>query len=376
MADAERGRNGVFLYGYFGAGNLGDTLLLMAALQGLRPIFPGAVFYVRDHGDMRGLEQLGSDVVFTGIEGILADRRHGKIGRFAAYLGAYIRLFRQCRWLVFSGGTVFHERYSARPLILQFLICLLARACGTRIAAIGVGVGELRTAVARRVMRGIVGLTDLFLVRDEAALKQVDRTAVRRTGDLVFGLGGMSGASGARQGAIGITVCPPAFATSSALDRAADEMAAAIRAWRAAGRRVVVLVFQQAGATPGDDAMVSKIAAALGPDAFERRDMQADVAAIAAAYADLDVVCGMRFHGLVLAAMARLPFVGVAHDNKIADICRRFDMPTIPGTDFTREDLTSAVVLASTRRPSADLLATCVAEAAANFSLLSRIVTP
>ncbi|HTI86987.1 MAG TPA: polysaccharide pyruvyl transferase family protein [Alphaproteobacteria bacterium] len=378
-SDTKRGasarRNGVFLYGYFGAGNLGDTLLLMAALEGLRRVFPGAVFYVRDHGDIRGLEHLGPDVVFTGIEGILADGRRGKLGRFVAYFWAYLGLFRRCRWLVFSGGTVFHERGSTRPLILQLFICLLARACGTRIAAIGVGVGELRTAHARRIVRAIVDLADVFLVRDDAALKEIGGIAGRRTGDLVFGLGPIARPPEGAQGAIGVTVCPPAFSTAAALERAADAMAAAIRAWTVAGRRVVMLVFQQPGVTPGDDAMIARIAAAVGPGIFERRDLPADMAAIADAYADLDAVCGMRFHSLVLAAMVGVPFVGVAHDNKIMDICRRFDMPTVPGTDFTSDDLTSAVTLASSRRPSIEQLDTCVADAAANFSRLSRVVT-
>jgi polysaccharide pyruvyl transferase WcaK-like protein len=348
----------------------------MAALKGLRTVFPGAVFYVRDHGDIRGLEHLGSDVVFTGIEGILADGRRGKLGRFVAYFWAYLVLFRRCRWLVFSGGTVFHERGSTRPLILQLFICLLARACGTRIAAIGVGVGELRTGLARAIVRAIVDLADVFLVRDDAALKEIGGVAGRRTGDLVFGLGPITRSPESGPGAIGVTVCPPAFSTDAALDYAAEELAAAIRTWRAAGRRVAVLVFQQSGVTPGDDAMVARIAALVGSDAFERRDLSADMGAIATAYADIDVICGMRFHSLVLAAMASMPFVGVAHDNKIADICRRFDMPTVPGVDFTRDDLTSAVTLASARRPSAELLATCVADAAANFSRLRRVVTP
>ncbi len=51
-------RSNVFLYGYFGAGNLGDDLLLAVTIGALRPMLPQARFIVRDHGDTTGLSAL------------------------------------------------------------------------------------------------------------------------------------------------------------------------------------------------------------------------------------------------------------------------------------------------------------------------------
>src|SRR5262245_49485253 len=174
-------RDGVFLYGYFGAGNLGDDLLLAVLVAELRPILPGAKFLVRDHGDTSGLMKLGPDVTFTGTETIVADQGRLRVIRLFAYLSAYARLFRQCRWLIFGGGSLFHERGSLTSLLLQFMICCLARLRGLRIAALGVGVADLHSPAARWLLRRIVGMSDLFLVRDEAALRQCNGTKARLT---------------------------------------------------------------------------------------------------------------------------------------------------------------------------------------------------
>ena len=98
-------RRDVLLYGYFGAGNLGDDLLLAVTIGVLRPMLPHARFIVRDHGDTAALSALDPGITFTGIETILADKTASRPVKLARYLRAYARAFRDCQWLVFAGGT-------------------------------------------------------------------------------------------------------------------------------------------------------------------------------------------------------------------------------------------------------------------------------
>ncbi|MGC1467482.1 MAG: polysaccharide pyruvyl transferase family protein, partial [Pseudolabrys sp.] len=175
------------LYGYFGAGNLGDDLLLSVATAELRAIFPTARFFVGDHG--HAVPEI-HDCVFTKTETILADQTKPRIVRLALYLAAYSRLFRQCAWFVFAGGTVFHERGTTNVLLLQWLLCLLARLHGVKIAALGVGIADLHSYSGRWLMRRIVGMSRLFLVRDEAALAQCSGTKAGLGDDLVFAWAG------------------------------------------------------------------------------------------------------------------------------------------------------------------------------------------
>ena len=372
-----RRRRGIILHGYYGCGNLGDDLLLIVLTTELRRLVCGAHFLVRDHGDVAGLEGLGPDVEFTHIETILSERQRGKIARLTAYLAAWFRLLGRGRWLVFGGGTLFHARGSLTSLLLQWAICLLARARGVRVAALGVGVADLPPGFARWLMRRIVGLTELFLVRDEAGLEQCRTTKARLTGDLVFawcGLEGMAARPAVNEpGTIGLTVYPPAL-QGDAGSRALAVLAKAVAVWRSRGHRVVFLVFCRGG---GDAAFFRRLAAASGTEPPETRVLTPEAASLRASLADIDLICGMRFHGLVLSAMLGRPFVGLAHDNKLWDICQRFGMPCLDAGTFTAAALVPAVLTAFASLP---VIGSSVASSRDNFQamalLLRREVPP
>ena len=237
---------------------------------------------------------------------------------------------------------MFHDNGGLVSLALQWLICHLARMLAVRVAALGVGVAYLRTKTGRWLLRGIVARCELFLVRDDAALRQCAGTKARMTEDLVFAWRSLTPQSGRKRPAgkpacIGLTVSPLAG------ERTVIALADAVRLWQEHGHRVVFLVFQQSDTIADDSTLFAKIknklAAAAVP--IEIRRLTANATSIIEAFADIDVVCGMRFHGLVLAAMLGRPFVGIVHDSKISEICRRFDMPcheaaTLDGTDLAR----------------------------------------
>jgi polysaccharide pyruvyl transferase WcaK-like protein len=332
-------RTGVMLSGYYGCGNLGDDLLLTAAVEGLRPILPGARFLLRDHGV--NLPELGPDVIPTGIDAILDDQTHSRVYRLVSFTRCMSSQLHQCRWLIFGGGTVFHRSGGLASLTLQWLICRLARLLCVRVAALGVGINDLAAGPGRWLLHDIIKRCELFLVRDEAALEQCAGTKARLTGDLVFAWRSLRIADTHRPPGpsvgIALTVSPMASrATVSAL-------AKAVRRWQERGHRVVFLVFQR-NATMADDATVfaainRELPGTSAP--VEIRDLAADASMIVDAFADIDVVCGMRFHSLVLSAMLERPFVGIAHDPKISEICRQFGMPcrdtaTLDGDDLAR----------------------------------------
>lgn len=387
---------GILLSGYFGCGNLGDDLLLSAAVAELRVVAPGAHLLVRDGGQVARLPHFGSDVELTGTDTILADRSRPRAWRLVRFITRMVGLLRRCDWLVFAGGTVFHEQNGAHSLMVQWLVCRLARLAGVRIAALGVGVSDLQSSRGRWLMRDIVGHSDLFLVRDEAGRRQCGSGAARVTEDLVFGweellrvrrgradkhqvgrdgigrdqIGG--GAGAART--IALTVCPPAF-RGAAQERAVLALAEAVRAWQQAGHRVVFLVFYAAGGAADDRAMFETIIERLDCDRqVEIRAPTSAPQALVEAYHDIDAVCGMRFHGLVLAAMFGIPFVGVAHDNKISEICRRFDMPCLDAGTFDGMALARATMSIMEHGIDPALVERCVAQSRQNFRALAELM--
>ncbi|MEI7605812.1 MAG: polysaccharide pyruvyl transferase family protein [Rhodospirillaceae bacterium] len=368
----------IALYGYYGCGNLGDDLLLAVAVAELRRLIPGVRFLVRDHGDVAGLERLGPDMAFTHIDAILSDRSRSRPERLIRYLAAWFRLLGGCDWLVFGGGTVFHTQGGLVSLLLQCCICGLARLRGVRIAALGVGVADLKQPAARWLLRRIIALCDLFLVRDDAGLAQCRGGKARLTDDLVFSWTGLASDAGrahpggSGEAGIGFSVCPAAFPPE---ERAAAvaAMAALVRLWRQRGHRVVFLAFWKRDGADDDRALLREINQRLGPDQdAEIRILTAEPGVIDGALKDIDLVCGMRFHGLVLAALAGRAFAGLAHDNKISEICRSFGMPWLALGDFTAERFAAAVDYALTQAPDPALLKTRIAGAHDNFRLLGE----
>lgn len=374
-------RNGILLSGYFGCGNLGDDLLLSAAVAGLRPLVPGAQFLIRDSGQITQFSNFETDVIFTGVESVLAERSISKPSRVVRYLARMAGLLRRCRWLIFAGGTVFHEQNRAHSLIIQWMICRLARLFRVRIAALGVGISNLRSVCGRWLVRDIVRMSELFVVRDEAAQRQISGQRAQTAGDLVFDWPELAPfrkshnmVNKARSRTIALSICPAAFRGVSER-RAVAAFSKAVRLWQMHGHRLVFLVFQRGGTALSDQSMFDQFAEQLAQaKSVETRVLTASPQLLAAAYRDIDILCGMRFHGFVLAALFGIPFVGVAHDNKISEICRQFSMTCLDADTFDGTELAEAAEASFARRPDPILVERSIAKSHENFRVFAEFL--
>lgn len=370
----------VLLYGYYGFGNLGDDLLLRAAISGIRRHWPEARFRLRNLGPIAGIEDDGA-IMLTNIERIAASNAPKPL-RLTRYLAAIWRALAGCRWLVFGGGTLFHERPGPVSLCLIACWCALARLRGVRIVAMGVGVDQIRSLAGRALLRFILASAADFAVRDAASLAECRRiharAPLRLTADLAFGFAGqLRAAAGIRQAAarptLAITVAPGSFPATRPADEFLSELRLAIGGLVNRGWQIVLLPFQIShvlGGAPDDAAWLLRLFNSLPPAqraAVEHRSIAANAASIASAFRGVDVLCGMRYHGHVIASMMGLPFVGLAHDRKIAEICRVFGMPLIPLEAATGDALVGAVLDAQGRTPVRDVVDNCIAQARSNF---------
>lgn len=376
-----------FLSGYYGQGNLGDDLLLRATIEGLCRINPVRSFVIRNENDIVGLNDLNIPVVFTGIDRVAADQTKSKLHRLVSTLLAYRRYFKQCDWFVFGGGTVFHERSSVVPLVMTFLICLLARVMRLRIAALGVGIAELQSATGRSLLRLIISMSEIFAVRDDAAMAECVRAGAGErailTSDLVYTMSSQlleAAPELQEKGSplIAISVYAPALLGPADGDRMTVVMRAALQTVLERGWRVLLLAFHHAADESNahlDLAALAKLAESL-PAQYRAQVAQKilradDIPGIANAFSGIDLHCGMRFHGHVLSAIFGKPFIGIAVDNKTDAICRSFGMPVVQIKDFSSDSLVLAVDQAMASRIDPSQRASCEHDAARNFSQLA-----
>jgi polysaccharide pyruvyl transferase WcaK-like protein len=256
----------------------------------------------------------------------------------------------------------------------------MARAFGVRIAALGVGISSLSSPFARRLMRSIIGMSELFLVRDQAALDQCFGTKAQLSNDLVFAWQAAPRLAFVQRpqvdGAIAITVYPPEFSGADG-ETLANSFTQAMLVWNASRRRLAYLVCQNSDNVVNDGKIFADLTAMMRDENcarnIELRHLSANPDAIEKTFADVGVVCGMRFHALVLAALLNRPFVGIAHDNKIAELCRYFRMPCLDAKTFSGADLVTAVESVRDRVPDPALVSAAMNSAKDNFRLFAKI---
>lgn len=365
----------IFLYGYYGFGNVGDDLLLASIMQHLQSGGRPTDFVVRSLNPVSGLA--GAHVEFTCQEQILLRQDTAKWKRLRDYFLASWRVLAGCRVLIFGGGTLFHARGgSLANLILILLTVFLARLRGSSVFAIGVGVAGIPAGLPRLLMAGILALTRDFAVRDATSWENCQKIPghgrIRRTADLVFSLplpelAVVPQASAGKT--IGVTLA------ASDIGQGAErypELFAALRAdlgaLLAAGWQVRLLSFQElqgAGVNVSDSELLAVIGVA--GEGVELIRVASDPEALCKQFEVLDIVAGMRFHGLVIAALMGKPFVGLGRDSKLIDLCRDSGMPFLPMQSVRPGEICQAVSMALAGELNQNQMATWKALARENF---------
>jgi hypothetical protein len=275
---------------------------------------------------------------------------------------AVMRGIRRSDSVVVAGGTVFkalHPACGRRPgALLRRVAALTAAAKLQRkpLAFVGVGAGELPNRAARTLSRAVVEAADLLVLRDEESadrLAAAGATAPFRVGaDAAWTvLAGRAATNGdghvaaareredafapaaparvgdgapAPRGERGADATPPPGALSHLAGgpELSGVLAAGLGPVVEAGVPVLLQPWQ-----PDDVALGRALEARL--DGARLVPAPADLAAARDAFAGARLVVGLRFHALVAAAAAGVPFVAYAHEPKHAGLARRLGQPAV-----------------------------------------------
>jgi polysaccharide pyruvyl transferase WcaK-like protein len=345
--------SGVYLYGYYGQGNIGDDLLMESAVGLIRSIRPHAPIHVHCHDPERlpGFAASGA-LIPVPANRILADQATSRPKRLAAYMAAVDAALSRCDTLVFGGGTVFQDKGGPASLLVIMATVLAARRRGLRVVMLGSGVAPFETMAGRFAMGRILAAADAVCVRDETSLeicRALRKTApLRLTGDLAYALDRGQRRPRPQDG-------PPHVLLSiqpAVTDRntpAGERARAALRAvisdtlTRSGGCSLLALEVKAPGEAGLDDvAAWGRTASGFlteAPDRVRILPLSGSLARIQTLMAGGGVHAGMRYHGHVLAALGGMPFCGLAHDPKIREVAAAFAMPchdveTVEPDDF------------------------------------------
>ena len=326
---------------------MGDEAVLAGVLAALRQVDPAVTPVV-----------LSRDPPGTA-------RRHGVASVPRHLVGAW-RALRGAEVLISGGGSLLQDITSARSPLYYLAVLEMARRAGALTVWFAQGIGPLRRPSIRRLVARAARQARLIVVRDEASRAElvsmgVDPALVRVAADAAWLLPvpgderGVSSAGPSVPSEVGSR--PTAAACLQGAGRPL-RLGLVWRSWpgrpvgdvtagQALGRalaarvrssgcpaEVRVLAMQPQADREACRRLARACAAAYGEAAGPGRTFHAqaveapgDPRRFVELLADLDGVISARLHGLVLAAAAGVPFVGVAWDPKLVAFLKEMAWP-------------------------------------------------
>ena len=152
----------ITILGYYGQKNTGDDALAVTVLRGIGQHMAQAHFYI--HSDPL--------VVPSGFRVSFAP------SGWAVKIRGLRRLsliFRSMYWadiVVLGGGSVIHDLLGPSHLIAKVRFFKHLKVLGKKLAAVGLGIGPLRTPQGKAAARDLLKLFDFVAVRDERSLEE------------------------------------------------------------------------------------------------------------------------------------------------------------------------------------------------------------
>lgn len=325
--------------GYQGFGNLGDEAILagIEVLLAQTPIHVTAVIV----GDRAPV------AAFSGARRFAARRLVPQPRTLAALRGV--------RVLFFTGGGLIHDHW---PLVIpQYLAwSFLARLFRRRIVWLGVGIGPLRTRRSRWLARLTLTLASAVTVRDEAS--RVLAQGLGRPDAMVIPDPAIYNARPAPAPRSGLAIVVRALprrkrGAQLALERALVEF---VSDHVSRAERVVIMTFGGAMDQRLAGAIATK--AASGASIVELDELPPEPASALQQLASFDAIVTVRLHGLVLASLARTPWVAIAYDEKVEGVAASLGADrrrVIPLEGLTGNALESAVRYATSEAARASI---------------------
>ena len=292
----------LLLSGYYGYGNSGDEAVLAGLVTGFRAARPEA--------ELEIIALSGRPAETRAAHGILAADRYKP--------GTLLREIRCADLVLSGGGSLLQDVTSAHGIFYYLGVVRMAQLLGRKTMFIAQGIGPLRLARSRRLVRSVANRLNAVTVRDPASAALLAEIGVKRppievTADpaLLLSASPPTG-EGPETASFGVALRPWGGQEGVAA-HVADACASVL-----SGRRALLLPMQA-----GSDKPVAEQFAHQwhqGNHAGNRAtlcSLEKGLTPLLANIASCDLMIGMRLHALILAAAAGVPSVALSYDPKV-----------------------------------------------------------
>lgn len=303
----------VFLFGYYGFGNLGDELLCTYYTRLLSEHFPGLKI-----------------IILTG-KPICWKTEFGSVRVSRWNLRQLGKLISPGDFLVGGGGSIFQDITSKRSLCYYLALLALAHQCKAEIILVGQGFGPL-SPLGKKLTKPFLNFTNIISCRDPKSLTELKTMGVTKpllhlTVDPLWDLKTPKKTRDlSNQPVLGF------FFRKGELNRKRRLLAGLHK--RFVEIKLITLF-------PDDLLAAQKIAKEVGlsPPLFIK-----DLDDLNIVFSEISIVIGEKLHGLLLAAKWGLPGIGLSNDPKIKAFCQQIEWPYFNWQERNLEKLINKVV--------------------------------
>ena len=289
----------LLLSGYYGYGNAGDEAVLAGLVAGF------------------GAATAETEIVALSGGPAETEAAHGIAAADRYKPGALLREIGRADLVLSGGGSLLQDVTSAHGIFYYLGVVRMAQVMGRKTMFIAQGIGPLKRARSRRLVRSVANKLNAVTVRDPGSadlLREigVTRPPVEVTADpaLLLGEPGLTTSEGT--GSFGVAL-RPWLGQEGLAAHVADACASVL-----SGRRALLLPMQ-----PSSDKPVAEQFARQWHQADQARNratlcsLEKGLTPLLANIASCDLMIGMRLHALILAAAAGVPSVALSYDPKV-----------------------------------------------------------
>uniref|UniRef100_UPI0032171574 polysaccharide pyruvyl transferase family protein n=1 Tax=uncultured Draconibacterium sp. TaxID=1573823 RepID=UPI0032171574 len=161
----------VYIWGYYGVGNLGDDLMLLTIQQQFdqaSQIFP--VCYSTPG------YQINPRIKFQ--PNIVSNKKHtNKLLNFILNLASVFQTMLKTKVLIFGGGTQYFEsrKFDWLTFLIKYISILIVKFIGGRVIQLSIGIGNIHSPFNIFLLKQIFLKSDLIFLRDKVSFDRIKK---------------------------------------------------------------------------------------------------------------------------------------------------------------------------------------------------------